>query len=90
MWRETLPTIIGTKGTMTLIISLTSLYLLVISLGLALGWLTGFGKLMLLLAAYICFYVYLYHRRIIRRETPVEVLGNTQFVLAGVLALLYA
>ena len=88
--RETLPTIIGTKGTMTLIISLTSLYLLVISLGLALGWLTGFGKLMLLLAAYICFYVYLYHRRIIRRETPVEVLGNTQFVLAGVLALLYA
>ena len=87
--RETLPTIIGTKGTMILIISLTSLYALVMSVGAALGWLTSFGKLMLVLTAYICFYVYLYHRRIIRRETPVEVLGNTQFVLAGVLAFLY-
>lgn len=87
--RETLPTIIGTKGTMTLIISLTILYALMMSVGVALGWLTGFGKMMFLLTAYICFYVYLYHRRIIRRETPVEVLGNTQFVLAGVLAFLY-
>jgi (E)-4-hydroxy-3-methyl-but-2-enyl pyrophosphate reductase len=87
--RETLPTIIGTKGTMILMISLTSLYVLVISLGVALDWLTGFGKLILLIAAYVCFYIYLYHRRIIRRETPVEVLGNTQFILAGVLAFLY-
>ena len=88
--RETLPTIIGTKGTMILIISLTSLYALMMSVGAALGWLTSFGKLMLVLTAYICFYVYLYHRRIIRRETPVEVLGNAQFVLAGVLAFLYS
>jgi len=87
--RETLPTIIGTKGTMILMISLTSLYVLVISVGVEQDWLTGFGKLMLLIAAYICFYVYLYYRRIIRRETPVEVLGNTQFILAGVLAFLY-
>ncbi|OGG04491.1 MAG: 4-hydroxy-3-methylbut-2-enyl diphosphate reductase [Candidatus Glassbacteria bacterium RIFCSPLOWO2_12_FULL_58_11] len=87
--RETLPTIIGTRGTKVLVLSLTIAYGLLMSAGSAFGWLSGLGYLMLALSAYICLYILLYHKKIIRREIPVEVTGDTQFILAGVLALLH-
>ena len=87
--RETLPTIIGTRGTKTLILSLTIVYGLLMLTGSAFGWLTGLGYMMLALSAYVGLYILLYHKKIIHREMPVEVMGDTQFILAGVLALLH-
>jgi len=87
--RETLPTIIGTRGTKILILSLASLQALLIALGAAFGWLTAFGYPMLLVTAYICLYLYLFHQRVIHQGTGVEIMGDMQFILAGVLAILY-
>jgi len=87
--RETLPTIIGTRGTKALILSLTIVYGLLMLAGSAFGWLTGLGYMMLALSAYVGLYILLYHKKIIHREIPVEVMGDTQFILAGVLALLH-
>jgi len=72
-----------------LVLSLTIVYGLLMSAGSAFGWLSGLGYLMLALSAYICLYILLYHKKIIRREIPVEVTGDSQFILAGVLALLH-
>jgi len=87
--RETLPTIIGTRGTKILIMSLTSFQALLLILGSGERWLTGFGYFMLLVTAYIFFYLFLYHRRVIYQGTDVEIMGDMQFILAGILALIY-
>ena len=87
--RETLPTIIGTTGTQKLLITLTCLQAFVLTLGSAVGWITTLGYLMLLLALYIFIYLFLYHQRVFYRGTSVEVLGDMQFVLAGILAIIY-
>ncbi|MEA1997462.1 MAG: 4-hydroxy-3-methylbut-2-enyl diphosphate reductase, partial [Gemmatimonadota bacterium] len=87
--RETLPTIIGTRGTKILLITLTTMQAMVIITGAATGWLSGFSYPMLLVTAYICFYLYLYQRRVIHQGTAVEVMGDMQFILAGAVALIF-
>jgi (E)-4-hydroxy-3-methyl-but-2-enyl pyrophosphate reductase len=86
--RETLPTLIGTGRSKVLLYSLTTLQALVIALGAWTGWLSGFGWVMLAVSAYIYGYLQLFDRGILQGELPVEVTGDTQFILAGTLALL--
>ena len=88
--RETLPTLIGTKRTSALLYSLTTLQAIVIAAGTVAGWLSGFGWVMLAVSVYIFCYLQLFHRRTLQGEIPVEVTGDSQFVLAGVLALLFS
>ncbi len=86
--RETLPTLIGTGRSKVLLYSLTTLQALVIALGAWTGWLSEFGWVMLSVSAYIFGYLQLFGRRVLQGELPVEVTGDTQFILAGILALL--
>ncbi len=84
--RETLPTIIGTRGTKLLILALTGLQVLLLVAGAWLGALTSFAWPMLAVTGFICLYLLLYHRRVIYQGLEVEMLGDTQFILAGLLA----
>ncbi len=86
--RETLPTLIGTQRSKVLLYSLTTVQALVITLGAWTGWLSDFGWAMLAVSAYIFGYLQLFDRRVLQGELPVEVTGDTQFILAGILALL--
>ncbi len=86
--RETLPTLIGTQRSKVLLYSLTTVQALVIALGAWTGWLSDFGWAMLAVSAYIFGYLQLFDRRVLQGELPVEVTGDTQFILAGILALL--
>ncbi len=86
--RETLPTLIGTHRSKILLYSLTTVQALVISLGAWTGWLSEFSWAMLVVSVYIFGYLQLFDRRVLQGELPVEVTGDTQFVLAGILALL--
>jgi (E)-4-hydroxy-3-methyl-but-2-enyl pyrophosphate reductase len=87
--RETLPILIGLRNTKLLIATLVCLQAALLALGAAEGWLTGFGYLMLVVSSYICLYLYLYHRRRVRQSISVEIMGDMQFILAGILALIY-
>ncbi|MFC1544897.1 hypothetical protein ACFL4X_01895, partial [Gemmatimonadota bacterium] len=88
--RETLPTLIGTRNSSILLYSLTTLQAVVIAAGTAGGWLSGFGWVMLPISGYIFGYLYLFQRRILQGEFPVEFTGDSQFVLSGILALIYS
>ncbi|MFH1068528.1 MAG: 4-hydroxy-3-methylbut-2-enyl diphosphate reductase [Candidatus Glassbacteria bacterium] len=88
--RETLPTVIGTKWTKVMVYSMVALQAAIIATGALFGWLSRFGWYMLAVAAYVCVYLILFHRGTIKRETPVEVMGDSQFILAGLLAFFYS
>ena len=40
-------------------------------------------------SAYICLYIYLYHRGLIQQRLSAEVSVDTQFILAGMLAFIF-
>jgi 4-hydroxy-3-methylbut-2-enyl diphosphate reductase len=88
--RETLPTVIGTKWTKVMVYTLVVLQAAIIASGVLFGWLSRFGWYMLAISIYVCAYLALFHRGTINRETPVEVMGDSQFILAGLLAFLYS
>jgi len=87
--RETLPIIIGRRGTMRLQALLVAAQAVILACGSALGWLNQFGWVMLLVTGYICLYLFLFQRGTIRQAVAIEVAGDSQFILAGSLACLY-
>ncbi|MCE5272472.1 4-hydroxy-3-methylbut-2-enyl diphosphate reductase [bacterium] len=88
--RETLPIIIGRRWTLNLQAGLLLCQSGLLISGTALGWLQPFGWMMLLVTGYICLYLYLFQRGIIRQAVAVEVAGDSQFLLAGALAFLHS
>ena len=88
--RETLPTLVGTRKTTFLLYSLTAAQAIIIAAGALTGWLSGFGWMMLIVSTYIFVYLLLFARQVLQGELPVELTGDTQFILAGILALVYA
>ncbi len=87
--KEALPRIIGkekTKGSLA-VVGMVLVGVLII--GMRWQLITSFGYLLMLSVAYIGLYLYLYHRRVIARETVFDVVVDGMFYLTGLLAFLW-
>lgn len=87
--REALPRIIGkekTKGSLA-VIGIVLLAGLII--GANRGLITSFGYLIIGSVGYIGLYLYLYHRRVIARETVFDLVVDGMFYLTGLLAFMW-
>ncbi|TKJ35091.1 4-hydroxy-3-methylbut-2-enyl diphosphate reductase [bacterium (candidate division B38) B3_B38] len=87
--KEALPRIIGkekTKGSLA-VVGMVLVGVLII--GIRWELITSFGYLLMLSVGYIGLYLYLYHRRVIARETVFDVAVDGMFYLTGLLAFLW-
>lgn len=88
--KETIPVVLGEKGTRVLLVWQALLAALVLALAPSLGLSTGFGYLMLINCAYAGVYLYVYRRDYLRPDSlGFEALVESNFYLAGALAILY-
>ncbi|MFH1037892.1 MAG: 4-hydroxy-3-methylbut-2-enyl diphosphate reductase [PVC group bacterium] len=86
--RETIPVVLGVRKTKIMLLGLITLVALLLILGAARGWVDSSGYWYLGVIAYGCFYLVLYHRRIIFRGLAHEMLVDSQLLLAGLIAFL--
>ncbi len=86
--RETIPVVLGVKKTKIMLLCFIVLVTLLLILGTARGWVTSSGYWYLAVIVYGCFYLTLYHRRIIYRGLTHEMLVDSQLLLAGLIAFL--
>ena len=87
--KEALPRIIGkekTKGSLA-VIGIVLVGGLII--GAKRGFISSFGYLLVISVGYIGLYLYLYHRRVIARETVFDVVVDGMFYFTGLLAFLW-
>lgn len=87
--QETIPTIIGTAGSKKLVVGLVALFVAVLVAGSALGLVTSLGYFLSLLGGYMFLYIYLYQKRVIYFGRLLETVGDLQFILCGVVTLIY-
>jgi len=83
---ETIPIIIGEKRTKLLLALVLIAAMGLMILGSAAAWVNGSGFLQLATLAYVLGYLGLYHFRLINQAMKCEIVADTGFVLAAVLA----
>jgi 4-hydroxy-3-methylbut-2-enyl diphosphate reductase len=83
---ETIPIMIGEKRTRLLLALVVLASLVLVIVGSAMGWVNGSGFVQLATLAYVLGYLLLYRLRLMNQAMTCEVLADTAFVLAAVLA----
>ncbi|MGR3177053.1 MAG: 4-hydroxy-3-methylbut-2-enyl diphosphate reductase [Candidatus Anammoxibacter sp.] len=84
--KETISVAIGksnTKIILAIILFLTTALLIVSP---TIGWTSSLSYYLLPCLAYACCYLYLYHKRIIKKSRMCEVIADFNFILAGIMA----
>jgi 4-hydroxy-3-methylbut-2-enyl diphosphate reductase len=88
--RETIPIVIGKGPTQRLLVVLLVFVSLVLTFSAILGLVTMLAYWLLVIPVYCLFTLYLYHRRVIFQGVPFEVVVDLEFIIAGVLAAIWA
>ncbi len=88
--RETIPVLIGKKATKVLLGILAIATAGGMIAAARAGWVTSLAYPLLICVAYMCGYLLLYHERILFRRQMFDLLVDANFVLAGVIALVWA
>ena len=85
--RETMPVVLGAAKTKIMLLLLITLTAGLLILAVLMGWVTSSGYWYLGVIAYGCFYLFLYHKRIIFQGLTHEILIDSQLLLAGLIAI---
>ncbi len=86
---ETIPILIGQRTTNLLLVILLGLSALALTAGSILGWVTGMGFFMVVPLTYALGYLYLLRRRFMRQGIYCEAIADSQYYLAGLIAVLW-
>ena len=87
--RETIPIILGKRGTKKLLGASTGLMALILFLSGFFRWTSSLSYFLLLCPAYTLGYLYFYHKRIITRGVLGDLVVDGKFLLAGIIAYVY-
>jgi len=87
--KETIPIVIGKGKTKVLLVLLALILAIVLFLAPHLHWTSTLSYYLLIPVLYTCFYLFLYHRRIIWRGVACEATVDTTFILTGLVTYLW-
>jgi len=86
---EMLPVLLGKRRTKALLVLVTFCQGTLLLMSLAMDWASPFAGWLFLTVAYACGYLWLYHKRVFPPRILCGLIADANFVLAGLLALLW-
>ncbi len=87
--KETIPIAIGKRNTQISLIVISVLLAVLLIVSPMLGWTSAFSYYLLPCVAYACWYLYLYHKRLIPSGLACEAITDFNFILAGIMVIIW-
>lgn len=84
--RDTIPIALGNKWTKIMLVAVAILMASVLTLSPTFGWTSTFSYFLIPCVIYACFYLYLYHVRLIGEGLMCEAVVDFNFMLSGIIA----